>query len=97
MNRDLLIPAIVGFGLYAQQNNINLSNNAVTIAEILMILTQEQKIQVQTAELARLNFSVYGAPYPYFIEAPQVPYVAPYTSPYASPYSTRTNCNCCSV
>jgi len=88
--KNLIIPAVVGLGLYAQSNNLNLSNNTTALLEMLLLLNQQQEITTQRAEIEQLNVSVYGTPWPY-----RQPYYATSVASYATPYYTRTSSDCC--
>jgi hypothetical protein len=87
LSREILLP-IIGLGLYAQSQNINLSNNTTALLELFATLTQQEEIN-------RLNRAVFGTP---FLGAPyQYGYEAPlFGNPYAYPYATRlpNHCHC---
>jgi hypothetical protein len=94
--RNLVVPAILGLGLYAQANNINLASNTTTLMELFLLLTQQEEIAFTQTQVARLNYATFGAPWPYAgIAPPSTVYGAslPYygvSSPYAERYIAPT-------
>ena len=73
--RNFLIPTVIGLGLYAQSNNINLSNNTTALLELTLLLVQQNELEVHRRAIERLNCTVYGTPWGY---------TAPFTAPAAA-------------
>jgi hypothetical protein len=90
------IPALMGLGLYAQANNLNLSNNTTMLIELFMLMQQQAEVQTALNEIRRLDRAVFGIPYdvPYISN----PYANPYTTPYCTPVTNTTpitpHCTC---
>jgi len=73
-NRDLVVPALIGLGLYAQNSEVNLANNT-SILLILFLLLQGGNLgglfgggydlgELEYRRLAReRRFGGYGCPY----------------------------------
>jgi hypothetical protein len=78
--RTLLIPAVIGLGLYAQSNSISLSNNTVELLELVLLLMHQNELEVHRRELEHLNCTVYGTPWgtpPFPAPAAAAPFAAP--------------------
>jgi hypothetical protein len=78
---------MIGLGLYAQANNVNLANNITTLTELFVLLQQQREIEIAGAEISRLNAAVFGYPVD-FINPTIVPQAAPY------PYAHHHQCRC---
>jgi hypothetical protein len=62
--RDLALPAVIGIGLYAHANSINLTNNTTTLLELLLLAIQQTEIRDMERQILRLNNVVFGTPFP---------------------------------
>jgi hypothetical protein len=89
--RNFLVPTVIGLGLYAQANNLNLATNTTALLELALSAVQQEEIAILQRQVTRLNCTVYGTPWgygePYAFAAP---IAAPI--PQAAPFATNYSC-----
>jgi len=51
MRRDLLVPALIGLGLYTQSNEVCLCNNTTILLILFLVLQDHQEIEELRHEL----------------------------------------------
>jgi hypothetical protein len=82
LHRDLAIPAVIGLGLYANANNLNLANNTTALIELFLLFSQQKEID-------RLNAAIFGEHLLY-----GAPFNTPYGTPYGVPYGIPRTTGC---
>lgn len=53
--KDLMIPALLGLGLYAQNSDVNLSNNTTMLISLFVLLEDHSRINELEARVHRLE------------------------------------------
>ncbi|MDR0975871.1 MAG: hypothetical protein LBM01_02840 [Christensenellaceae bacterium] len=106
MQKDLLMPAILGLGIYAQANNVNIATNTTSLLSLFMMLQEGSAIEAEAARITRLEAAMLAGGNPYLAQnaicagttyaQPVVSYTTPtvqYVQPsvqYATPTTTYT-------
>ncbi|MDR0462453.1 MAG: hypothetical protein LBG88_03960 [Christensenellaceae bacterium] len=53
MRRDLILPALLGLGIFAQSNEVSLNNNTTTLLMLFLLLEEQNEIERLERRVAR--------------------------------------------
>ena len=53
--KELIIPALLGLGLYSQCNELNLANNTTMLLALFLILEEQERLEDQECRIKRLE------------------------------------------